>query len=107
MIKPKISKVYFSLTHWHDFRLKLFGEGILVSFLVGLIIVAFRYSIEKIEMVSTVIYRNMHPENWIFTLLWFLGLCVIAYILNWIVKVEPMAAGSGIPQVKAVLFTKR
>jgi hypothetical protein len=29
---PKISKVYYSLTHWNDFRLKLFGEGILVVF---------------------------------------------------------------------------
>ena len=40
---PKISKVYYSLTHWQDFRLKLFGEGILIGMFVGIIVVAFRY----------------------------------------------------------------
>ena len=34
----------------------------------------------------------------------YLLLFIIAYLLNWIVKVEPMAAGSGIPQVKAIIL---
>lgn len=104
MGKPKISKVYDSLIHWHDFRLKLCGEGIIIGFFVGLIIAAFRYLLEQAEILRHVVYSNLLTEFWLFTVLWFLGLVFIAYILNWIVKVEPMASGSGIPQVKGIIL---
>lgn len=104
MRTPRISKVYYSLTHWQDFRLKLFGEGILIGLLVGLIVVAFRYLLEQAEMLRTVVYGYLQAGYWPLTLLWFLGLFVIAYLLNWIVTVEPMAAGSGIPQVKGIIL---
>lgn len=104
MQTPRISKAYYSLTHWHDFRLKIFGEGILIGLLVGLIIVAFRYLLEQAEMMRNVIYKYLLAESWPFTILWFLGLIVIANLLHRIVKAEPMAAGSGIPQVKGVIM---
>ena len=104
MRTPRISKVYNSLIHWHNFRLKLFGEGILIGFFVGLIVVAFRYLLEQAEMLRNVVYSYLRAEYWPFTILGFLGLVVIAYILNWIVKIEPMAAGSGIPQVKGIIL---
>ncbi len=104
MHTPRVSKVYYSLTHWHDFRLKLFGEGILIGLLVGLVVVAFRYLLEQAEMLRYVVYRYLEAGHWTLTILWFFGLFVIAYILNLIVKVEPMAAGSGIPQVKGTIL---
>ena len=104
MRTPKISKAYYSLTHWHDFRLKLFGEGILIGFFVGLVISAFRYLLEKAEELRIVVYKYLQTESWTLTILWFLGLFLIAYVLSWIVKVEPMAAGSGIPQVKGIIL---
>jgi H+/Cl- antiporter ClcA len=104
MRTPKISKAYYSLTHWHDFRLKLFGEGIFIGFIVGFIIVAFRYLLEQAEMLRSVIYSYLQTGYWPLTILWFLALFGIAYLLNWIVKTEPMSAGSGIPQVKGIIL---
>ena len=104
MRTPRISKAYYSLTHWHDFRLKLFGEGILIGFLVGLLVVAFRLFLERAEMLRNVIYSYLQTGNWLLTVLWFLALLVVAYLLDLIVKTEPMAAGSGIPQVKGIIL---
>jgi len=104
MRTPKISKAYYSLTHWHDFRLKLFGEGIFIGFIVGFIIVSFRYLLEQAELLRSVIYHYLQTGNWALTILWFLALFGIAYLLNWIVKIEPMSSGSGIPQVKGIIL---
>ncbi|MBP2629763.1 MAG: Cl-channel voltage-gated family protein [Firmicutes bacterium] len=104
MRTPKISKAYYSLTHWHDFRLKIFGEGIFIGFIVGFIIVAFRYLLEQAEMLRSVIYHYLQTGHWALAILWFLALFGIAYLLNWIVKIEPMSSGSGIPQVKGIIL---
>ena len=101
----RISKVYYSLTHWHDFRLKLFGEGILIGLFAGIIIVLFRYLIEQAEGLRTVIYYYLQAGHLSMTVLLFLGLLGIAYVLNRIVTFEPMSAGSGIPQVKGIILS--
>jgi H+/Cl- antiporter ClcA len=103
MSVPRVSKAYYSLTHWHDFRLKLFGEGIVIGFFVGLVVVAFRYLLELAELLRIAAYGYLRAEYWLFTLLWFCGLVGVAYLLNRIVTAEPMAAGSGIPQVKGTI----
>ena len=100
----KISKVYHVLTYWHDFRLKLFAEGILVGFIAGIIVVLFRYFLEQAEVLRTHIYTQFQSELWPFITFWFVILLVIAYILSWIVRIEPMSAGSGIPQVKGAIL---
>ena len=38
---------YNSLFHWHSFRLKLVFEGIGVGIIAGLIVVLYRYLLEK------------------------------------------------------------
>lgn len=98
------SKFYYALTHWHDFRLKLFGEGILIGAITGVIIVLFRYLLEQAELLRSIIYDHLNAGSWLLTVLWFVGLLGIAYILNWIVKTEPMSAGSGIPQIKGIIL---
>lgn len=100
----KISKVYNALTHWHDFRLKLFAEGILIGSVAGIIVVLFRYFLEQAEVLRTHVYAYLQAAVWPITVLWFVFLLGIAYILSWIVKIEPMAAGSGIPQVKGAIM---
>lgn len=101
----RISKVYFSLTHWRDFQLKLFGEGILIGAVAGLVMVAFRYSLERAEAFRESVYSRMATgEAQEVVLFWFVSLTIIAYVLNRIVLRVPMAAGSGIPQVKGVML---
>lgn len=100
----KVSKVYTYLANWHDFRLKLFVEGILIGLIGGLIIVAFRFALERAEVLRRLIYHEFQVGRGEFVVLWFVGLIGAAFILNWLVKIEPMAGGSGIPQVKGAIL---
>jgi len=104
MTTQKISKVYHALIHWHDFKLKLFSESILIGSITGLIIVLFRYLLEQAEALRGIIYMRIHTGSWYLVIGWFILLLGIAYLLRWIVKIEPMAAGSGIPQVKGTIL---
>lgn len=96
------NKTFHHLTHWQDFKLKVFFEGIIIGLFSGLIIVAFRYSLERAESLRESIYNSITTYSYSITLI-FLGLVLIAFILNQILKYEPLVSGSGIPQVKGVL----
>ena len=103
MRKQSGSKVYFSLIHWRNFRLKVFWEGILIGLLAGVVVVLFRYLLEQGELLRTLLYQFFQDGHFFLGGIWFFVLLVIACILGWIVQREPMAAGSGIPQVKGIL----
>lgn len=95
-------KTFDHLIHWRDFKLKVFFEGILIGLFSGLIIVAFRYSLERAEAFREYFYHsNLEPGYKVIVLI--LVLLLIAFVLNMIGKKEPLAGGSGIPQVKGVL----
>lgn len=96
-------KTFKSISNWHKFRLRLFAEGILTGIFVGLIISFFRYALIQAETLRNLLYQNVLKTSFSFTLLGFIFLLIIGYILFRLVKYEPMAAGSGIPQVKGVL----
>lgn len=104
MRKQKISKVYNTLLHWREFRLQLFIEGVLIGILAGMIVSLFRFLLEQAEIFRRIIYNYLSAETWKYTLLWFIVLLFIAYLLNQIVKKEPMASGSGIPQVEGAIL---
>ncbi|WP_243454654.1 ClC family H(+)/Cl(-) exchange transporter [Desulfosporosinus fructosivorans] len=96
------AKTFHQLIHWRDFKLKVFFEGIIIGLFSGLIIVAFRYCLEQAESFRESIFHleNMGISKIIILLV---GLGLIAFLLNLIVKKEPLVSGSGIPQVKGVL----
>lgn len=100
----RVSKVYASLANWRNFQFKLFGEGIIVGAFSGLFIVAFRFALETAEAYRAMIYSHMVNFNWLLIIAWFLFLLITAYVLNRIVIIEPMSAGSGIPQVKGTIL---
>lgn len=96
---------YNTLFHWHSFRLKLVLEGIGVGIATGLLIVLYRYSLEKAGAILTDIYKTISIKP-ILILPWIGVLIIIGYIVGLLVKHEPMISGSGIPQVKGVLLRK-
>lgn len=96
------TKTFHHLIHWRDFKLKVFFEGIIIGLFSGLIIVAFRYCLERAELLRESIYQSS-DINGIKIIILILGLGLIALILNLIAKNEPLVSGSGIPQVKGVL----
>ncbi len=104
MATRKISKVYAALADWRKFQFRLFGEGIIVGIISGLIIVAFRYALEQAESLRVLVYSHLAAYNRPLIFVWFFVLFGIAYVLNRIVELEPMSAGSGIPQVKGTIL---
>jgi len=97
------AKTFHHLIHWRDFKLKVFFEGIIIGLFSGIIIVAFRYCLERSESLREAIYNSANMYSFKAVILLILGLGLIAFLLNLIVKNEPLVSGSGIPQVKGVL----
>ncbi len=96
---------YNTLFHWHSFRLKLVLEGICVGTITGLLIVLYRYVLEKAGILLPEIYKTISIKP-ILILPWIGALILIGYIVGLMVKHEPMIGGSGIPQVEGVLLRK-
>lgn len=98
-----ISKTSLTLNRWLDFRLKLFFEGILVGLVAGLVVVLYRYVLDKADSLRTSIYGFLHNMPLWTIALWFLILLAVGLLIGYISSKEPMISGSGIPQVKGQL----
>ncbi|MCB2357530.1 H(+)/Cl(-) exchange transporter ClcA [Clostridium estertheticum] len=96
---------YNSLFNWRSLRLKLVFEGIGVGIITGLLIVLYRYTLEKAGIFVTYVYKTI-AINPVLILPWICALILIGYIVGLMVKYEPMITGSGIPQVEGVLLRK-
>lgn len=96
---------YNSLLHWHSFRLKLVFEGICVGILTGLVVVLYRFALERAGVLLTEVYRDLSQRPWLIPI-WVGAMVGIGYGVGLMVKYEPMISGSGIPQVEGVLLRK-
>lgn len=104
MSKQHMVNTYKSISNWHKFRLRLFGEGIIVGVCAGLVISLFRFGIHQAEAYRGVIYSFLTRADVLYNAGWFVLLLALAFLLHRFNIVEPMAAGSGIPQVKGALL---
>jgi len=98
-----------ALDRWHQFRLRLFLEGIFVGILGGLSISLFRYLLNVSEALRLHLYEAylrpaLSQENWLPLLAYGLLLLLISGLLYGMCRYAPMAGGSGIPQVKGVVL---
>ncbi|EGD47551.1 Cl- channel voltage-gated family protein [Ruminiclostridium papyrosolvens DSM 2782] len=96
---------YNTLFHWHSFRLKLVFEGIAVGILTGLLIILYRFSLEKSMEFIKYIYGVLLIKPYLIPI-WVGVLVIVGFIVGKIIKAEPMVSGSGIPQVEGVLLRK-
>ena len=78
-------------------------KGIGVGVLAGFLSIFYRMSIENGVDTSVQIYAYLktHP---LLLLPWLALIAGVGFLLNWMIKLEPMASGSGIPQVKGVVL---
>lgn len=102
--RSQIVNTYRSLNHWHSFQFKLFWEGIVVGIFSGLVISLFRFLLTKAEEWRTDLYEQLTQLPELYTAGWFAALLVIGAVLYKLTIYEPMAGGSGIPQVKGVIL---
>jgi len=102
--RKQIMGTYKSISDWHHFRLRLFLEGILTGIFAGLVISLFRWGLTVAEEWRVDFYKELVQKDWSATALWFVALLFISAVLYKLTRIEPMAAGSGIPQVKGALL---
>lgn len=96
---------YNTLFHWKSLRFKLVLEGIGVGIITSLVVVLYRFALEKSLIVITNVYDILGRRPYLIPVL-ILTFILIAYIVGLLVKKEPMISGSGIPQVEGVLLRK-
>lgn len=97
-------QTYRSISDWHSFRLRLFAEGILTGAFAGLVICFFRFALNFVEEKRIYLHSVLNSLDWPFHLAWLAMLFLLAFVLNKLNKIEPLAAGSGIPQVKGAIL---
>ena len=102
--KEQKFKTYRSLSDMHRFRLRLFAEGILTGIFAGIVISFFRFALSEMEYLRGALYNRLWVSDWSVNACWFAVLIAIAFILHKLNCIEPMAAGSGIPQVKGAIL---
>ena len=100
----QIGSTYRSLNHWNSFQFKLFWEGIVVGIFSGLVVSLFRFLLSSAEDFRIALYARLTQLPAEYTAGWFAVLLAVGGILCWLTRHEPMAGGSGIPQVKGVIL---
>ena len=87
------------------FPVILIGEGLLVGAVSGLIVMLYRIALTFAgQWLNKILgYINGHPLR---ILGWFVVLLLLAVLVGWLVKWEPMISGSGIPQVEGEVLGK-
>ena len=100
----QIGSTYRSLNHWNSFQFKLFWEGIVVGIFSGLVVSLFRFLLSCAEDFRIALYARLTQLPAEYTAGWFAVLLAVGGILCWLTRHEPMAGGSGIPQVKGVIL---
>ncbi len=105
----QLFQTYLALDNWHQFRLRLFLEGILVGIASGLSIGLFRFLLVRAEAFRIVLFQDYLVPAWnaadfLPLLGWFAALFLIGGALYLMCRYAPMASGSGIPQVKGVIL---
>ena len=88
----------------NSFQFKLFWEGIVVGIFSGLVVSLFRFLLSRAEEFRIGLYGYLSQLPAVYTAGWFAALLAVGGVLYWLTRHEPMAGGSGIPQVKGVIL---
>ncbi|MDR3304306.1 MAG: ClC family H(+)/Cl(-) exchange transporter, partial [Treponema sp.] len=89
---------------WYHSRLTLVLESVLLGFVAGLVVAAFRYILSQADSLRAWLYSNLLRGSTLWIGAWAVFLTLVGLFLGWAAKVRPMIRGSGIPQLKGVLL---
>ena len=97
------SKIYRFLSELNELKWRVALKGILSGIVAGLLVVFYRLGIEYGNDIALKVYAylKLHP---LFILLWVGAAIALGLFISWLIKLEPMAKGSGIPQVEGQLL---
>lgn len=97
------TRVYKLLSSFNQLKWNIVLKGLLVGIVAGALAVFYRLGIEYGTETATKIYEHLkiHP---LMILPWFAAIIAAGLFIGWLIKLEPMATGSGIPQVEGVVL---
>ena len=84
------------------YQTRLFALSILVGLFAGIFGSAFRWLLNESLIVRELMFR--HDQAFLFHLLVFAGMWVLALLIYWLTRHVALIGGSGIPQSKGVIF---
>lgn len=97
------SKIHKLLSNLNELKWSITAKGLLCGVIAGSLAVLYRLTYEYGTEFSLKIYRFL-IGNPLMILPWLAAASVIGLLIAWLVRLEPMASGSGIPQVEGVLL---
>ncbi|MEL7623539.1 MAG: ClC family H(+)/Cl(-) exchange transporter [Clostridiales bacterium] len=103
MEKESTSRVYRVLSELNEIKWRLALNGILSGIIIGLLVVLYRFGIEYGTETALHIYDFLKSQP-AMILPWILFAIIAGLFIAWLIKYEPMASGSGIPQVEGQLI---
>lgn len=86
-------------------RIVALGEGVLIGFCGGIVVVLYRYLLEVVFSLNGKM-RTLALENPLFFTVFLAFFALLGWGVGYLVRLEPLASGSGIPHVKGVLQGK-
>jgi len=97
------SRLYDVLSSMNEIKWNVALKGLLTGIISGMLVVLYRLGIEygTETAVKFYAYLKLHP---LVILPWIVLAVFVGLFIGWLVKQEPMATGSGIPQVEGVLL---
>ncbi len=97
------SKIYRIMSSLNELKWNVAIKGILSGLIVGLLVVLYRLCIEYGNRIAAKTYAFM-KLNPVILIPWIILIILVGLFISWLVKIEPMAKGSGIPQVEGLVL---
>ena len=88
------------LTNRRFYRLRLFFEGLIIGICTGVIVSALRFLLDEADIFRPLWFQNFNAEKFFVTLI---ILVLVAKFLDLSINFDKQVAGSGVPQIKAML----
>lgn len=100
MTNSRTSKL---LSNLNQLKWNVAYKGIIVGFISGILVTIYRYGIEYGTEIAKKVYTflRIHPT---FILPWLLLIAIAGFLIHQLIKLEPYAKGSGIPQVEGIIL---
>jgi len=97
------TKVYAIMSSLNRFKWRVALKGVLSGLIVGVLVVVFRLGMEYGTEKAAEIYAliRQHP---VALVPWLAGAAIVGLVIARLIKYEPMASGSGIPQVEGMVI---
>lgn len=103
LMSDKKSSLYAYFAEIRDFKWEMAFKSLLAGAAAGLLAVLYRLATEKGTDFAVGMYRylKLHPA---LIVAWVAAAVAAGLLIAWLIKLEPMASGGGVPQVEGVVL---